>query len=219
MMIKNLLSYLKLKIKYKNSFINLNCTTKYGSNITLDNNCRIGKKCDISHFYIGRYSYIGNYCKMHGVQIGNFTSIGNNVKIISGNHPTSIFVSTSPVFYSVKNQCGESFVSKNLFDEYKYFDKVKKIHCIIGNDVWIGDDVKILEGVEIGDGAVIAAGAVVNKNVPPYAMVGGVPAKVIKYRFEDEIITKLNKIQWWNKDINWIKENSEKFKDISIFLK
>ena len=89
--------------------------------------------------------------------------------------------------------------------------------CKIGNDVWIGEDVKILGGVTIGDGALVAAGAVVIRDVPPYTIVGGVPAKVIKSRFEPSQVEFLLKFQWWNKDEDWIKNNVEKFQDITQF--
>lgn len=93
------------------------------------------------------------------------------------------------------------------------------IFPIIGNDVWIGANAIILQGVTIGDGAIIAAGAVVTKDVPPYAIVGGVPAKVIKYRFSDEVILKLLQIKWWDKPEEWIIQKLEKFTDVSGFVK
>lgn len=89
--------------------------------------------------------------------------------------------------------------------------------CIIGNDVWIGAYVNIIEGITIGDGAIIAAGSVVTQDVPPYAVVGGVPAKVIKYRFEQDIIEQLKKIEWWNKDQKWLKKNAHLFDDVYKF--
>lgn len=76
----------------------------------------------------------------------------------------------------------------------------------------------IMEGVKIGDGAIIGAGSLVLKNVPPYAIVAGVPAKIIKYRFSEEEINKLLEIQWWNKSIEWIKENVDLYENISMFL-
>ncbi|PWI33180.1 hypothetical protein DI392_12415 [Vibrio albus] len=106
-----------------------------------------------------------------------------------GNHPLST-VSTHAFFFHDKY----GFVDKNYSTkEYAQNNKIK-----IGNDVWIGSNVSILPGVSIGDGAVVAAGAVVNKNVPPYAIVGGVPAKLIRYRFSEDIRNALLHTQWWN---------------------
>ena len=85
---------------------------------------------------------------------------------------------------------------------------------VIGNNVWIGDKATILPGVSIGDGAVIAANAVVTKDVPPYAIVGGVPAKVIGYRYDEDTIDFLLKVKWWNKDKKWFKEHWELLCDI-----
>ena len=94
----------------------------------------------------------------------------------------------------------------------------KKHSVVIGNDVWIGSNVKILAGVTVGDGAVIAAGAVVVKDVPPYHVAGGVPAKLIKSRFDDETIASLLKIQWWNWAPNVIRERADSFENIESFI-
>ena len=77
--------------------------------------------------------------------------------------------------------------------------------------MWVGNNVTVLAGVTVGDGAVLAAGAVVTKDVPPYAIVGGVPAKVIKCRFDENTIRKLQKLEWWNRDIDWIREHKNQF--------
>ena len=90
---------------------------------------------------------------------------------------------------------------------------------VAGNDVWIGDRVLIKGGVRIGDGAVIGMGAVVTKDVPPYAVVGGVPARIIKMRFSENQISELLSQNIWEKPIEWIEENAEKFESIESFLK
>lgn len=89
----------------------------------------------------------------------------------------------------------------------------------IGNDVWIGDDSLVLGGVVIGDGAIIAARSVVTKNVEPYSIVGGVPAKLIRFRFDKEIRSHLQKSEWWNRDENWLRDNYLLFHNVGEFLK
>ncbi len=86
--------------------------------------------------------------------------------------------------------------------------------AIIGNDCWIGENVFYVGGITIGDGAVVLAGAVVTKDVPPYAIVGGVPAKVLKYRYDDDTIQFLLRIKWWNNSIEWLRENWQLMTDI-----
>ena len=87
----------------------------------------------------------------------------------------------------------------------------------IGNDCWIGDKAFLVGGISIGDGAVVLAGAVVTKDVPPYAIVGGVPANIIRYRFDDTTISLMLKSQWWNKSPKWLRDNWKLFSDIEKF--
>lgn len=165
---------------------------------------------------MGKYSYIGENCRI-SAYIGNFCSISSNVKVVEGSHPLH-FVSTSPVFYSINKQSNSTFVSKSLYDDLLTFQNLNYA-CKIGNDVWIGENVIIKGGISIGDGACIAMGAVVTKDVPPYAVVGGVPAKVIKYRFNDETIEMLLKKKWWYRTDEWIKNNKDYFLSIDLFKK
>ena len=123
---------------------------------------------------------------------------------VAGNHPTS-FVSIHPAFYSLAQK--PSYVKQSKFEDFKYLNSEKKISIEIGNDVWIGSRATILEGVNIGDGVVVAAGAVVTKNVPPYAIVGGVPAKVISYRFSQELIEQLSKLDYSKLSVDIIRDN------------
>lgn len=119
-----------------------------------------------------------------------------------------------PGFYSASTTDAVSFVKTQKFEEFKYIDEDKKFLSSIGNDVWIGTDAVIMQGVTVGDGAVVAAGALVTKDVPPYAIVGGVPAKIIRYRFSESDIQFLMELKWWEKDIEWIKKYADYFADI-----
>lgn len=175
---------------------------------------KVGKKSCVSGTRIGAYSYLGCGTSIPSSKIGAFCSIGDNVKVVSLTHPSSKFVSTSPVFFSTSRQCGTSFVVQDLFVEKLSVDNNE---VIIGNDVWVGTNVLIKGGVKVGDGAIIAMGAVVTKDVPPYAIIGGVPAELIKYRFSKEEIDFLLNLEWWNKDIDWIKKNVSNFHDIEYF--
>lgn len=191
------------------------------SNVYFNHQCqfggfnRIGEKTSVSGSVIGRYTYIDRSCFLCNSEIGSFTSIARNVRVEKWTHPTRQFISTSPVFFSNRKQCGKSFTDEVLFKEELTVDGKD---CKIGNDVWIGSDVLILGGVTIGDGAIVAAGAIVNKDVPPYAIVGGVPAKVIRYRFADERIQKLLKMKWWEKDEQWLEDNAGLFANEDTFF-
>jgi acetyltransferase-like isoleucine patch superfamily enzyme len=166
---------------------------------------------------IGICSYIGKGCQLCETNIGKFCSIASNVSTYFGNHPTSIFVSTFPSFYfDTTSILGYTFynLDKPLFDLYKKTDSGYVVD--IGNDVWIGDGVKIMDGIKVGNGAIIAAGAVVTKDIPPYAIVGGIPAKIIKYRFSPDNIIYLQQLKWWDMDIRWIIKNKNLFENIDL---
>ena len=104
-----------------------------------------------------------------------------------------------------------------MFDEFRFYDKERELVNKIGSDCWIGKDVTLIGGVEIHDGAVVLAGAYVTKDVPPYAIVGGIPARVIRYRYDQETIDFLLKVKWWNMPSEWYKEHWHLMTDIEAF--
>ncbi|MGF1587431.1 MAG: CatB-related O-acetyltransferase [Bacteroidales bacterium] len=179
----------------------------------------IGKNSEIRNSKLGYGTYISGQTKLNNVEIGRFCSIGQHVDNNFAQHPSAIWVSTHPSFFSTKKQAGFCFVTDQKFEEIKYCGKTSQTINIIGNDVWIGNYVKILPGLKIGDGAIIATGAVITKDVEPYTIVGGVPAKLIKYRFEKHQIQWLLSFKWWHKELVWIKSQAENFSDINNFIK
>ena len=168
---------------------------------------------------MGLGSYIAHNCEFYG-KIGRFCSVAPHVEVVVGTHPyTYPYVTTSPYFFSSLKQNGFALYDRSLVEEFRFADEEKKFPVVVGNDCWIGQGVKIISGVTIADGVMILAGAVVTKDVPPYAIVGGVPAKVLRYRYSPESITKLLEIKWWNKDLIWLKANKECLIDIEKLLK
>jgi len=170
----------------------------------------VGKNVLLVDCEIGDFSYLANDCSIINTIIGKFCSIGPNVKFAPGRHPTSKFVSTHPLTFSNPSFLKKTFTSEKPFTE--------NINVTIGNDVWVGANCLIVDGVTISDGAIIAANSVVTKNVEPYCIVGGVPAKFIKKRFSESQIEKLLNFKWWNKNEDWIKENISSFWDIKDFI-
>lgn len=128
---------------------------------------------------IGEYSYIGFNCSITRARLGRYVSVANNVSIGNGEHDYRR-ISTSSIFY------------ENAYEE------LTALECGIGNDVWIGVDSIVRRGVKIGNGAVVGANSFVNKDVPPFAIVVGSPARIVKYRFPPEVIAKIEASHWWD---------------------
>lgn len=205
--------YQRYRLKKKAVFIDKGVV--FNTSSSFDENVRIHQGANVCDSEIGAFSYVSSNCFLPNCIIGKYCSIANNVQVITSTHPSRQFVSTSPVFYSIQKQCGISFV------EEKYFDEILLTQgrsIIIENDVWIGSNVILMGGINIGNGAIIGAGAVVTKDVPAYAVVGGVPSKVIRYRFPDDKIKKLLASEWWNKPADWIKLHAQDFRNVDEFL-
>lgn len=166
---------------------------------------------------LGFGTYVAANCFINA-DIGKFCSIGAGFRYINSTHPYKApFVTTSPYFVSCTPSTyfgRNSYAKKQMMDEFLFLDKSKELVNKIGNDVWIGINVTIIGGVTIGDGAVVLTNAVVTKDVPPYAVVGGIPAKIITYRYDNETIDFLLKIKWWNNNDNWFRKNWELLCDI-----
>lgn len=182
----------------------------YSSNISLGSKFEGANKLYRNTCFkgnLGYGSYIGENSSLTA-DVGRFTSIAPGVECNHGIHPyTYPYVSTSPMFFSMQKQNSKTFAEENTFVE-------SRPRLTIGNDCWIGQNVFIAGGVHIHDGAVVLAGACVVKDVPPYAIVGGVPARVINYRYDDETVSFLLKIRWWRKDIPWLAEHWRLFNNI-----
>jgi acetyltransferase-like isoleucine patch superfamily enzyme len=159
---------------------------------------------------LGDFTYIANGSNIKNTRIGKFCSIGPNIKCGLGRHPTHTFVSTHPIFFSTLKQSQLSFADKSYFEDFKNIE--------IGNDVWIGANAIIVDGIKIGDGVIIAASSVITKDVSPYAIMAGSPAKAVRYRFNETEIQYLLKLKWWDRDLSWIKENYKSFHDIKVFM-
>ena len=153
------------------------------------------------HGNMGLGSYVGEKTCLNA-DIGRFSSIGPNVKVVNATHPMKEpFVTTSPLFFSLnrgKTPLGKTFAQMQMVEEFRYYDKERGVDIKIGNDCWIGEGVTFIGGIEVHDGGVVLAGAYVVKDVPPYSIVGGVPAKVITYRYDEDTVALLMKTKWWN---------------------
>jgi len=167
------------------------------SNVTV-NNSKIG-----DHTFIQRNSNVNN------AVIGKFCSIAMGVTIGLGQHPTG-YVSTHPAFYSKTQPLAKTFSQKDTFEPFR--------QTLIGHDVWIGQNALIMDGIKVGTGVVIAAGSVVTKDIEAYAITGGVPAKTIKFRFNENIRERLLLTEWWNMSEEMLADKCLLFSDPEQFL-
>lgn len=187
------------------------CTER---NISLDDCVSITNPEGIgANTKIGYMTYIQPYFRCQSnTTIGRYCSIADRVRIGAANHPTD-WLSTNPFQYwqweGDEGKCPERYLK---------FNPVEKL-CTIGNDVWIAASVFILPGVTVGDGAIIGAHSVVTKDVPPYAIVGGAPAKIIRYRFDEPTIQELLDLKWWELPREALYQNKVQFNDIRTAIK
>jgi hypothetical protein len=173
---------------------------------------------------VGYLTYMNRHGSLLNASVGRYCSIAEGVCIGPWEHPTDR-VSTHPfVFNAYARKDTKSFFP---FEVYDFYSEIVDRHnvlpaaeaprTLVGNDVWIGRNVTIVQGVTIGHGAIIAAHSVVTRNVEPYAIVGGVPARTIRKRFDKRTIDRLLAIQWWNYDLAPIREHV-RYNDVEGFI-
>lgn len=170
---------------------------------SIDKKSKVDAQCVLAYVNMGKYSYVGSETHISSTNIGNFVSIGGGCQIGGGMHPLNM-VSTSPVFLH-----GRNFLRKN-FAEHTFDGKAE---VNIGSDVWIGDGCYIKAGVTIGNGSIVGAHSVVTHDVAPYTIVAGVPARVLRARFSNDIAKSLQEIAWWNWSDSQIEEYAGFFDD------
>jgi len=171
----------------------------------------IGPRVSLMEAEVGDYTYFAGdtsavYCK-----IGKFCSIASHVRINPGNHPQ---------WRVMQHHCTYRRVQYgfDIKDDEEFFQWRRNHNVEIGNDVWLGHGVIVMPGIKIGTGAVVGSGAVVTKDIPPYAVSVGVPAKVVKKRFADDIIEKIIATKWWDWDRKTLEDRFRDFLEINIFL-
>lgn len=175
----------------------------------LESNVGIGDDVLVMNSSIGHYTYLGPRCIAAHSTIGRFCSIASEVIIGAGHHPLNQNVALHPIFYLQRPPAWD-WVTEDKSEEFA--------HTFVGNDVWLGAKVIVRDGVRIGDGAVVGAGAVVTNDLDPYGIYVGAPAKLLRYRFSLEVRERLARVEWWNRDVKWLKENVNLFSNVDLLL-
>ena len=172
----------------------------------------------LSGSVLGEGTYVNAGSEIAGARIGRYCSLGDGVRIGFGGHPVRDFVSTSGLLLTDATDL-LGFAIHTGPDRCPLYRKADgEYNVVVGHDVWLGSGAKILDGVTVGHGAVVAAGAVVTKDVEPYAIVGGVPARPIRKRFTDKQIHFLLRFRWWDRGVDWVRAHYSEMDDIETFM-
>lgn len=206
------ISISKIRNRVNNTISNPTCKFYQGS-ILIDSKLEgyniLFQEAQLFSTKLGKHTYIQKYTTIVNAEIGSYCSIAKNVSIGPGIHKID-GISTHPAFFLKNTPLLKTYTDKDLFNPSKT--------TVIGNDVWIGENVVIIDGITIGTGSIIAAGAVVTKNIEPYSIVGGVPAKLIRFRFEKDLVHKLLNSKWWELNETEFMNNISTFNSSAKFL-
>lgn len=214
----------KIRVQKKTKSVFVQDT--YFRNTVFEGRNFLDKGAYVANSYVGYGTNINRYSRISETKIGRYSSIAPHVETVIGQHPVKErLVSTHAAFYSARDTLGYTYCNETVFEEQRYPKEQsgavaeKAVYqVVIGNDVWIASDVRILAGVTIGDGAVIGACSLVTRDVEPYGIYVGVPAKKIGSRFESGIVEELEKIKWWEHDEAWLREHAAEFDDVDKFV-
>lgn len=171
-------------------------------------NVRLGSGVEVRDSELGDYTYVESHAVVGHATLGKFCSIAPRAFVGLGSHPSSGYVSTHPAFYIHEPAIGLDLADRTYRDSYA--------RTTVGHDVWVGVSALVRDGVVIGTGAVVGAGAVVTRDVEPYTVVAGVPARPIRRRFDDETVDFLLRLAWWDRSADWMREHLPLFHDVAV---
>ncbi|MBD5254680.1 MAG: CatB-related O-acetyltransferase [Barnesiella sp.] len=205
------------KWRFRGRDITVKRTARLRSGSTLEGMNRIGHRTTFRGT-LGYGSYIATDCDLTA-SIGRYSSIAPYVRSNPGIHTyRAPFATTSPMFFNRDHLSGRSFATRDVINNLRYADTERRLDVTIGSDCWICQGVFLAGGVTVGHGAVVLAGAVVTKDVEPYAIVGGVPARTIGYRYDRPTIDALLRIAWWDRSPEWLRDNWELLTDVDRLI-
>lgn len=200
----------RIRLRRRTGLISLGTPPGYElTGTTFAAGCRLGGPAFVVGCDVGAHSYIEVGCRISRTRIGRYCSIAPDCVVGLAEHPAH-FVSTHPRFYRHLPHLGYDLVQADAHQEIR--------PTTLGNDVWLGAQAIVRGGVHIADGAIVGAGAVVTTDVPAYAVVAGVPARVLRYRFDEETRERLERSRWWDRDDAWLRRHAHLMGDVPAFL-